>query len=203
MTEKVKKIVFGIFLAAILIAGVCLVILKVNEKEPVPEPIEKTFTEYVLDDFEYAKSQATDSDRVFFYEVQGVLNGELDTLTDVKVDSMITVFQVGYSAHELCRNLITKDTVEIIHENQPWYGSFDLKAVDFPITFEKAVELIKADTVFDAPASNKFVLRHPLGAYPNPVWIFGSTRYDYYVHVDAITGEVFVPVVNDTVTVAE
>lgn len=178
--------------AVCLVAVGLVLILKPNT--PEPEPAAPTFTEYLLEDFEYAKSFENDSTQVALYEVETVLNGNVSEVPaeELAIVSSMTVIAVNDTIHFRTR---TYETGEVVLEKQAgtWVGDFAIEHPNLDITFEKAVELLYAaaeEGKVELPAGDKMTFRRPVG--PDalaPLFIFG-TQGSNFVAVNAVTGEV-------------
>ena len=162
-----------------------------NRNKNVPDNVQPTFTEYLVEDFNYAHSFDTDSVEVRFYEVDAILNGNLDTLSadEVKILSTMTVFTVYDTVYFLTRTYETGETV-IEKKEGMWLGSDNLTDVNVNITFKDAVDrLYKFGTI---PSGDKMVFRCPIDmrdAY-DPLYIFG-THSSGFVAVDSRTGHTY------------
>lgn len=192
MSKSTKILLAAV--AAILVAGLVIMFTSKKSEPVVAEP---TFDEYVMNDFEYAKSFENDSTTVRFYEVETVLNGNIDTLTydELKVVSSMTAFAVNDTVFMLTR---TYETGELVEEKVlgHWEGTASIDSVNFPVTFDKAVELLYS-TNYPLPAGDKMTFRKPLdGRSENPYYIFGTVG-THFVFVDAVTGEVKVEGLED------
>ena len=187
MKNSLKWILAIVVLA---IAGVVIALCSGPKDEPaVAEP---TFVEYLAEDFEYAKSFENDSTLVRFYEVQTILNGNLDTLTydTVKILGSMTVFSVNDTVVMRTRDW---ESGEVAEEKVlgHWMGTAPLDSLNVEVPFEKAVELLYS-TNYPVPAGDKMTFRKPLnGVAENPLYIFGTVG-THFVAVDAVTGEVAV-----------
>lgn len=182
-----RKWLFVVFVVAALVAGACLVINGIIDDDPEP----KSFTEYLAEDFAYAKSMENDSNRVFFYEVETILNKEASDTTGEKLNviAMTSVFQLHDSVYYRTRNLLTGD-VEDTKEFGKWFGSMEIKSVDFPVSFDSAVSIL-FNSGATVPAANKLILRNPTSSdWGAPQWIFGTYGTNF-VFIDSYTGEVF------------
>ncbi len=177
-------------IAVLAIVGVGIALCSGPKEEPVPA--EPTFVEYLTEDFEYAKSFENDSTLVRFYEVQTVLNGNLDTLTydSVKILGSMTVFSVNDTVFMRTRDW---ESGEVAEEKVlgHWMGTAALDSLNIEVPFEKAVELLYS-TNYPIPAGDKMTFRKPLnGVNENPLYIFGTVG-THFVAVDSVTGEVSV-----------
>ena len=178
-------------LVAVCLAAIIVVFVsKPAKEEPVLE--ESAFTEYVAEEFAYAKSFESDDNLVRFYEVQTVLNGNLDTLTYDTVDILasMTVFSVNDTVFMRTRDW---ESGEVAEEKVlgHWMGTAPLDSLNVEVPFEKAVELLYS-TNYPVPAGDKMTFRKPLnGVAENPLYIFGTVG-THFVAVDAVTGEVAV-----------
>lgn len=178
--------------AVCLVAVGLVLILKPNT--PEPEPAAPTFTEYLMEDFDYVKSLENDSTHVALYEVETVLNGNPAEMAqeDLAIVSSMTVFAVEDTVYYKTR---TWETGEVVTEKEAgtWLGDYALEHPNLDITFEKAVELLyaaAADSLVVLPAGDKMTFRRP--AYAGslaPLYIFG-TKGTNFVAVNAVTGEV-------------
>ena len=180
------------------IAALCLVavglvfILKSNTPEPEPEV--SAFSEYLMQDFNYAKTFEKDSTHVAFYEVETILNGDIREVPadSLAIVSSLTVFAVDDTVYMLTR---TWETGEVVTEKKAgtWVGDFAIEHPELGISFEQAVELLHkaaADSVITLPGGDKMTFRRPVG--PDdlvPLYIFG-TQGTSFASVNSVTGEV-------------
>lgn len=197
MTSKTKKWLFGSFVAAVVVAFGAAVALGVFEKEE--EPV-KTFNDYVVEDFNYAKSFP---DFVAFYEVEAELNAGIDSTA---LDSLVivktkTVFETKDTARYIERNYLTGEVVESC-EFGHWGGTFAIDSLtNVKVSFEDALKAVKEQTEFKVPDGKFMTFRFPFPSGDKEarvVYIFGS-HFTSYLSVDAETGEVN-PFGNEEVT---
>ena len=179
-----------LWVAVVALVALAATLFTTKSCKPEEEVVAPTFNEYVMEDFNYAKSFENDSTTVRFYEVETVLNGNVDTLTydALAVVSSMTVFSVNDTVYMRTR---TYETGEVVEEKAAgyWVGTAPMDSVDFVVPFEKAVELLYS-TNYPLPAGDKMTLRKPLdGKTENPLYIFGTVG-THFISVDAMTGEV-------------
>lgn len=186
MTQKAKKWLFGIFVAAVLVAGACLVIDKVTRDDQA-----KIFTEYIAEDYDYAMSQADSTANVFVYEYHCTLSKAISDRNDNKPLDVLEyemVYRKRDTVYFRTRNV---ETGEVSETQVPglWVGSADIRDIHFPINYLTARNrLYKANLVL--PDGDKMVIRQPLTPkWKEPLYIFGTLGTGF-VYVDAITGKV-------------
>lgn len=151
-----------------------------------------TFESVIAEDFSFINNTAGSSTKAHFYEAQCVLNGKLKQTAadDVKLKSIETVTAANGNVYLTTTDVETGSKFRDIHENASWVGSYSIDPTIVKISFKQAVSIVKTQTEYPAPDSDKMTFRHPLGSIANPLYIFGSTTENYYVSVDAMTGEV-------------
>lgn len=173
-----------IFICTAIIALVIIAAFVLGRKE---KPVEKkTFETFVSEDYMFSKSM----DKAFLYEVETVLNGALDTLSQdsVAVVAMTTVIGHAGEVIFIKRDLVneTADTSVVVGT---WVGSCKFDRGEFPYSLADAVSILH-DCGAELPHSDKMTLRRPLLAtyYKHPMYIFGQ-RSTGFIYVDAVTGE--------------
>ena len=189
---KGSKFILWVAIAALVALAIGLFATKGCKQEE--EVVAPTFTEYLMEDFDYVKSLENDSTHVALYEVETVLNGNIaeTPAEELAIVSSMTVFAVEDTVYYKTR---TWETGEVVTEKEvgTWLGDYALEHPNLDITFEKAVELLyaaAADSLVVLPAGDKMTFRRP--AYAGslaPLYIFG-TKGTNFVAVNAVTGEV-------------
>lgn len=184
-----KNVALPILVCAFLALGVWWVF---QPNKPVNPVADNTFIENVMKDYAYAKTFENDTLDVRFYEVQTVLNGNLNTLApeDVKILSSMTVFSVYDTVYFLTR---TYGVDTLIIEKQPgiWMGSsnLNLDTLKINLTFEDAVKKLYENGKL--PAGDKMTFRNPISTETyDPYYIFGIQEDSVFVAINSNTGNV-------------
>lgn len=185
MTSKTKKWIFGTFVAAVIIAFVCMIILKSDE------PTYKTIEECIAEDIATAQQ---DSNYVCWYEVDCMYNAGLDTtaIEDLNITNYIFVYQTKDTVRFIMRDFLldTKyDSCICGH----WGGTFsmDERYPDVNITAKYALESLKTQDSIPVPMGQFMTLRCPFGdTTSHPSYLFGSIHTSI-VFVDGVTGDIF------------
>lgn len=182
-----KKIWTWLWIAAIAVVLVFGILYFVKSKdEPVAEP---TFNEYMMQDFEFAQTLSSPTAAIRFYEVQTVLNGNLDTLApeNVKVVQSTSVFTKCDTVYFLTRTAGVEG-FELDSTFGIWVDSSPILDMNVNISFEDAVKAMYEYGV--VPAGDKMVFREPITPdVREPLYIFGT--YDSrFVGVNSATREV-------------
>lgn len=158
--------------------------------KPVNPVADNTFIENVMKDYAYAKSFESDTLEVRFYEVQTVLNGNLNTLAaeDVKILSSMTVFSVYDTVYFLTR---TYGVDTLVVEKKPgiWMGSsnLNLDTLKINLTFEDAVKKLYENGKL--PTGDKMTFRNPISTETyDPYYIFGVQEDTVLVAINSNTG---------------
>lgn len=190
-----KKWIFSAIIVIVaILAGFYFDIFEIRNNKKVQEQekqeiviSEKSFNDFVNEDFLYSKTMKDGA----LEEVETVLNGTVDTLTseNVEVVYMKSVIQKNGFVDFIERNF-TEKTIDTIQTEGLWVGSFAFEQGEFPITINKAIELLHESNKV-LPSSNKMTLRRPVGPtqYKSQLYIFGQQNTGF-IYVDAVTGEV-------------
>jgi len=175
--------------ASLLIAGgIVLAVYEATKKEDV---VEKTLNDYIVEDYHSVADTLSPNTSFFFYEVETVLNGRIDSLSieDVKVVEYTCILQTEKNTHFIRRNF-EKDTREVeTVEGDTWGGCFPLHSPEFPISFEEALKNVTTSQ-YETPDTKYVTIRRPMSnLYENAIYIFGNARRAGLC-VDTQTGEV-------------
>lgn len=190
-----KKIIFSLIGIVAIAIGIYL-IFRGGQDDPQPQPVpvvEHVFNDMIKADYEAFVAEHG-SDNALFYEVQAVLNGDLN---EIEPDSAKVIFMTEvFQSHDTCF-MYHKDLVEGTVDEEVvvdyWMGDFDMHPGRFTVMFEDAVKALVNDTTgVGVPAGNKMTLRRPCSGaeFPHSLYIFGQHN-SYFVSVDSETGEVF------------
>lgn len=182
-----KSWFFATLLAIIAAVGI---IFYFKPNTPVENLSTPTFNECLMEDYTYAKSFENDTLKIRFYEVEAVLNGNLNTLSqkDVKILSTRTVFSVYDTVYFLTR---TYGVDTLVIEKQPgiWMGSsnLNLDTLKINLTFEDAVKKLYENGKL--PTGDKMTFRNPISTETyDPYYIFGVQEDTVLVAVNSNTG---------------
>ncbi len=178
---------FATLLAIIAAVGI---IFYFKPNTPVENLSTPTFNECLMEDYTYAKSFENDTLKIRFYEVEAVLNGNLNTLSqkDVKILSTRTIFSVYDTVYFLTR---TYGVDTLVIEKQPgiWMGSsnLNLDTLKINLTFEDAVKKLYENGKL--PTGDKMTFRNPISTETyDPYYIFGVQEDTVLVAVNSNTG---------------
>lgn len=161
------------------------------DKEPVDDNDPDyflTFEDVVSFDYDYLKRNETK--KLHFYEVECTLNGlvSVNDPENIYIVESTTIAVDDNTVYEITTDYKTADWTKITIPGH-WAGCFTIPdPTAMNITFDEAVEILKSQTDFSVPASDKCTFRHPLGANTTTMYIFGSNND--FVGIDAMTGEV-------------
>ena len=182
MTSKTVKWLLGV-LAAVVIAVAAVLVITHRDTEVSTD---QAFVEYVVEDFDYAKSFTTDEHQVFVYEVQATLAKPVSELDEdgLGVVGYNFIYQTADSVYIRQRNLET-GSVRDTSIFGKWMGSMNIKDLDFEYGYLEALEQLReADIVL--PDGDKLTLRNPTSSdWGAPLWIFGTNGSGFvYVRTD-------------------
>lgn len=139
-----------------------------------------------------------------FFEARYLLNGFVSEheAKDLKVVQTVNVYarldrprEVTDILYQYCnyqtapRSVFWMDSLHDIFAGDTHIVSSQF---DSFITLERAIELVKAAEVAD-PQTRNVTLRHPVMPMGSPRYVFGGSPFrEEHVHVDAVTGQVYV-----------
>lgn len=157
------------------------------------EPVELVVENLVSTDRQSMYLKYGDNYR--WYETTVVLSDYLDADAELKIASVINIFQ-GITEYENGKSFDTEvvtfthtpddNTVESVHDF--WMEDYPLNNEAITLTFTQALERVLA-TNSPKPHSRYVVLRKEVGPKDsNPQYIFGNIKAQLYV--DAVTGAV-------------
>lgn len=180
-------------IAVLIIAAVAAYFVWFKPATPEPTPADCYNLESVLAaDFELAKAEAKEGETPVFYEAETVLNGPASG-DEVKIISLLTVIQLKDRCMLIRHNegAYTNAPDVAIADPGHWLGDWEIPMTPAPITFDQAVEKLKAWNGI-IPTGDKMTFRRPQGGqnFENGLYIFG-TMGTGFVGVDSVTGEIY------------
>lgn len=191
------KKLFGLLIAFSMVFAMnsCKCTSDNNKKDDavVVEPVELVVENLVSTDRQSMYLKYGDNYR--WYETTVVLSDYLDADAELKITSVINIFQ-GITEYENGKSFDTEvvtfthtpddNTVESVHDF--WMEDYPLNNEAITLTFAQALEQVLA-TNSPKPHSKYVVLRKEVGPKDtNPQYIFGNIKAQLYV--DAVTGAV-------------
>ena len=181
------------YILAIAVIAAVAVYAWFSYKGETPAPVDCYNLEATLAaDFELAKAEAKEGETPVFYEAETVLNGPA-TNDEVKVVSILTVVQMGDRCMLIRHNEGSYTNAPDVAVADPghWLGDYEIPMTPAPVTFDQAVEKLKAWNGV-IPTGDKMTFRRPQGGqdFANGLYIFG-TMGTGFVGVDSVTGEIY------------
>lgn len=178
MKKSTKNWLIAVLAFVVLAAGIALAF--------ICQPVNAN--KYINADYEDVLTNRDSS--AIFYETEFVLDGFLDERgSKAEAVSCQSVFQIPDTVLYYNRDFV-EDTLGVAFDAGHWGGSFACDPREVKVTLNQAIQILDKTNIVK-PHSDKVTLRWPLGArYDNALYIFGSTTTEYYIYVDAMTGEV-------------
>jgi len=186
--SKLSKALLIIGSALLITGGIILAVYESTKKE-----VEKTLNDYIVEDYHSVADTLSPGTSFFFYEVETVLNGKIDSLEvdDVEVVEYTCILQTEKNTHFIRRNFINGTREVETVEGDTWGGCFPLSTPEFPISFEQALKNVTT-AEYRTPDTKYMTIRRPMSnIYENAIYIFGSASRAGLC-VDSITGEVMI-----------
>jgi len=150
MTKLTKTLL--IIGSVLLISGA--IVLAIYQAVKPDKVTRKSLNEYIIEDFNSVADTLSEETSFFFYEVETVLNGEVDVLP---IDSIYT----ESSTHFIHRDLVN-NTREVETVKGHWGGCFEIESPEFTVTFEDALIALKESDletpphkIYDTSSSNR------------------------------------------------